>query len=225
MNIKHLSIASLALATLALTACGTTDSPTSGSTPSADTGSAEQSATAFTSCLNDAGLEAKIAEGFVVVRIGVAFQDSEVAVESRSGGDSAVLMSYEDSEGKWVAPADSSYFAADAESQEAYAGCEADHPTFAQPDPSSMANSEEAKEAQAAMQASADAFAACAKEEGFTWVGDPVEGAIMIPLTVTEEEFRATLTACGGDGTALPGWMSDMDLPFNPSMVAMEFLS
>jgi hypothetical protein len=78
-----------------------------------------------------------------------------------------------------------------------YAACEAEYPDFRQPEPLRFDETDTA-EHQRRIEEATLAFSQCAREEGFTRVGDPTDaqGGAVIPADMTEGEFRALLDAC-----------------------------
>ncbi|MFT4215188.1 MAG: hypothetical protein QM622_10500 [Microbacterium sp.] len=181
---------------------------------------ADGDAAVFVACLKAKGLEAQVGEhGYAVVK-----QDSlrmqgaadetekiEFAIDD-SGAGAHVLWSMVDDDGVfWVAPEHAAYFADDPDTQDAYAACEAEHPDFTQPAYNSL-DDPEAQAQLAEEQEDGIAFARCARDAGFSWVADPLPnsgGAIVLPLDLTEDEFRDLLTACYDDELSGVAWSID----------------
>jgi hypothetical protein len=204
---------------LALTGCtGNAKSPED--LPAAQ-GSDE--ASAFLACLTAADVDAKInTSGQVLVKTSQQF-DAGGTISSDTGNGDVLTMESDDSGNLWVAPASSSYFIDDPDTQDAYATCEREHPDFAQPefDPSSDPGfqQDQAKQEEAAL-----AFAQCARENGFTQIADPnpefVSG-IMIPDDFTESDFRTLAEACYKADTGF-GFAHSDDLGFEPWKILEE---
>lgn len=173
----------------------------------------------FAACLAAAGIAAKAVDpGYVVVRVAGPGQDD---APDRVGVGALLTMS--DEEGTWVAPPDAEFFENDAGTREAYAGCEKEHPDFAQPDASAPGATDDGAQALA----EALGFARCARDAGFAWVADPDQdhgSSIVLPQSVSESEFRALLTACPpADYPGGLGWSVAGDLSFDWVAVLDEF--
>lgn len=177
-------------------------------------------ASQFVACLKAAGLEAQVGEfGNVLVKQqelrleGDAGEVSRMEFDLDPDGDGAqALLSMVDEDGfVWVAPEHAAFFVDDPDAQAAYAGCEAEYPGFIQPVYSPQ-DDPEVREQLAEQQEDAITFARCARDAGFAWVADPEPnsgGAIILPLDLTENEFRALLTACAGEELSGVGWSVD----------------
>lgn len=211
-------IAGAGLLMLSLAGCTATTTPEP--TETAEGGSAQ-----FVACLRAAGVDAKISdEGFVLVKIPTE-NGSEISVGPDAGGGEAPLLMTGDEDGSWVAAQSSAYFTADPDTQDAYAGCEAEHPDFEQPeyDPARDPQNQEylAQQAEAALE-----FARCARDAGFAWVADPEAdtGVIVLPADLTEADFRAVLTACWTEDNLGLTWdTSEGELSFDWQAVLDEF--
>jgi hypothetical protein len=215
------ALAGLAIAG-ALTLTGCTSNPESPEEPPAGQGS--DGAAAFLACLTVADVEAKInTSGQVLVKTSQRF-DAGGVISSDTGNGDVLTMESDDAGNLWVAPANSSYFIDDPDTQDAYATCEREHPDFTQPefDPSNDAGfqQDQAKQEEAAL-----AFAQCARANGFTQIADPnpefVSG-IMIPDGFTESDFRTLAEACYKADTGF-GFAHSDDLGFEPWEVLEEF--
>ncbi|MFT4029408.1 MAG: hypothetical protein QM675_05990 [Protaetiibacter sp.] len=192
-----------------------------GCSPASDDETAGDSGAAtFVACLTAKGLDAQLGEhGYALVKQdGLRLQGEagetgqfEFDVDSSDAG-AQVLWSMVDDEGVfWVAPEHAAYFADDPDTQDAYAACEAEHPDFAQPAYSPQ-DDPELQAQLAEQQEDGIAFARCARDAGFAWVADPVPGsggAIVLPLDLSEDEFRDLLTACYDDELSGVGWSID----------------
>lgn len=186
--------AGVSLLMLVLAGCATTTPDT---VKTAET--APATSTQFVACLKAAGVEAKVSDqGYVLVKI-ASQTGGSMSSSSDDGGEAPLLMVGDNDGSAWVAAQSSAYFAADPDTQDAYARCEAESPGFAQPEysPEKDSKVQDQRQQQAA---SALEFARCARDEGFSWVADPdpQRGAIVLPATLTEADFRALLTACWG---------------------------
>ncbi|MFT4235527.1 MAG: hypothetical protein QM607_11090 [Microbacterium sp.] len=191
-----------------------------------DTGETADGASAqFVACLKAAGVDAKISdEGYVLVKIASQIGGS-ISSSSDDGGEAPIMLVGDGDGSSWVAAQSSAYFTADPDTQDAYAGCEAEHPDFEQPeyDP---ANDPQVQEQQEQQAAAGLEFARCARDEGFAWVADPdtASGAIVLPADLTEAEFRAVLTACwDAENPGLAWSLPDGDLGFDWQAVLEEF--
>ncbi len=199
----------------------------------ASDGDAGDDAAVFVACLKAAGVEAMVGEeGHVLVKqaSNAALPGGEVSIGSESldatnatGAHALFVMG--DSQGAtWVAAESSAYFAEDPDVQDAYAACETEVPGFAQPefDPFSDPGMKEFQEQQ---QEAGLAFARCARDAGYSWVGDPdpdAAGAIELPTGLTEEEFRGALEECYDTETPM-GWTTSDELAFDWQAVLAEF--
>ncbi|MEV7693601.1 hypothetical protein AB0N73_09755 [Microbacterium sp. NPDC089189] len=210
-------------AMLAFAAAGCTASPQ-------DDADADGASAPFVACLKAAGVDAKISDdisgGYVLVKIGEPDPGGAVTSSVDDSGGEAPLTMMGDSEGVWIAAQTSAYFVDDPDTQDAYAACETAHPDFVQPDVD-PAGSPAEQEQIAAQQAAALAFARCARDEGFAWVADPgpeSAGGIALPTDLTEDEFRAVLTACWDAESTGFGWSVPAEEPgFDWQAVLMEF--
>lgn len=187
-------------------------------------------AEAFVACLKSEGVEAKIGSfgGMVMVRTGTAIPDEDgVMTQSQTSDTPVSLMSEFDDEGNiWEAPQDSSYFANDPDTQDAYAACEARFPDFAQPEFDPMSDPDTQAMQQESEQAALD-FAICAREHDFAWVSDPdpaTGSAIEIPATLTEGEFRSLLESCFDPAAPGFAWSVPIPEPFDWNAVLDEFV-
>lgn len=122
----------------------------------------------------------------------------------------------------WVAPVDARVFRSGDEHNreffDVWSRCEAENPDFVQPAQEFI---------QAKLQQEINdrteiglEFAQCARAAGFAWVADPTptdpsNGAVAIPSTVTEAEFRALAAECD-TGSNGPTWAWETGLAFNP---------
>ncbi|MFT3799363.1 hypothetical protein [Microbacterium sp.] len=200
-------------AVLALGLAGCTTSPDGG-------GSSGSDVAAFVACLKAGGLEAQVGEqGHALVRQAWLqlqgtpgeVQQQEFQIDSSGAGANALWSMVDDAGVFWVAAEHAAYFADDPDTEDAYAACEATHPDFTQPAYSPQ-DDPELHAQLAEQQEDGIAFARCARDAGFAWVADPEPnsgGAIVLPLDLTEDEFRALLTACGKDELSGIGWSVD----------------
>jgi hypothetical protein len=127
---------------------------------------------------------------------------------------------------QWITPVNSRAFQGSMdEIYRVYAKCEAEHPDFAQPNAQQFeqqAREEVIRRAEAGLP-----FAQCARDAGFSWVADPIPaepslGYLVIPPTVTEEEFRSLVTQCG-NRLDNPGFYSD-ESSFNWGQIWEEIM-
>ncbi len=198
------SLGAGALVALALAACTSTPEV------EADRDGTAGASARFIACLQAAGADAqRSAEGYVLVKVAsqTPVDGSTYSVDSTGGGEGALLQMGDSDGDSWVAAQSSAYFVDDPDLQDAYAGCEAEHPDFAQPeyDP----EDDPAVQQQLAAQLEAGlAFARCARDDGFAWAADPdaETASIALPADLTEDEFRAALTACLDDGAPGLAW-------------------
>ncbi|MFT4230299.1 MAG: hypothetical protein QM602_08430 [Microbacterium sp.] len=212
-----IGVAAAGLLMLALAGCAQAD-PESRET--ADGASAQ-----FVACLKAAGVDAKISDqGYVLVKTGTQ-TDGSISSSSDDGGEAPIMMVGDGDGSSWVAAQSSAYFTADPDTQDAYAGCEAEHPDFAQPeyDP---ADDPQTQEQLAQQEAAALEFARCARDEGFAWVADPQpdNGAIVLPSSLTEADFRSLLSACwDAENPGLAWSLPEGELGFDWQAVLEEF--
>ncbi len=132
--------------------------------------------------------------GQVLVRDAAQQQPGKaIEMSSGSGSGEALVMEGDETGASWMGAANSDYFANDPETQDAYAACEKEHPTFEQP-PYEPENDPEMQKMQAEQGKAALAFAQCARENGAPEFPDPEEmGALMIPDDMTEDEYSDML--------------------------------
>jgi hypothetical protein len=189
MRVTPLPAALAAGAALMLGLAGCTPAPDSEQVR-ADTGAR------FVACLQGSGVEAQSDEtGRVFVLLPGVTVD-EVTGEMPDVADDVQFGLVGDAGSYWIAVAEAKSFA-DPDTQDAYAGCESDHPDFAQPAYTDPYNEAENEATRLAQVESALEFAHCGRDAGFAWVSDPDEyGGIILPSDLTEEEFRAVLAAC-----------------------------
>lgn len=177
-----------------------------------DTGSVSspEAAGKFVACLNAAGQTAKIVEGGQVALLLPEMSTGDGTIEAPvppSDGASvapaaAVFM---DEDGAWMAAGSADGYPEDGGMRAAWAGCEADVPEFEQPAPDLGGAGLEMISSEQIIQAGLD-FAACARDEGYADFADPDEdGMVTFPADMTEDEFRALLTACVPEDGLVPG--------------------
>jgi hypothetical protein len=225
MNIRSL-IAPIAVFVVAgsLALAGCTAAPANPEKSGSAGQHGSEDAATFVACLTAAGVGAKITDsGQVAVRSDA--QPSEGGVVSSEDG--LIGMEGDDEGNSWVIPVDSNYFAGDATTQDAYAGCEKEYPDFSQPqvdpadDPAIRVNMLQQEEA-------ALAFAQCARATGYSRFEDPdfsKANALQIPADLTEEEFRAILEECWDREGAVFNLGQPLDAPFEAWAVLEEFLN
>lgn len=151
----------------------------------------------FVACLQGKGVDAKILDdGSVGVRIGDA--GAVPPPPPQPGSASGWVMLNEDGAGLWQSAERAEGFDESSGIRESYLACEAEIPGFAQPErqmgsgPGGGGNSE-------AILAANLEFASCARENGLADFADPMPptGALVFPGSLTEDQFRAVLMACG----------------------------
>jgi hypothetical protein len=218
---QRASLGAGALVALALAGC------TSAPETEAERDAAPSSAARFIACLETAGVDAQLSdEGYVLVKVAsqTPADGTTFSADSSGGGEGALLHQGDSDGDSWVAVQSSTYFVDDPDLEDAYAGCEADHPDFAQPeyDP----EDDPAVQQQLAAQLEAGlAFARCARDDGYAWVADPDPGtaSLSLPVDLTEDEFRAVLTAClDGEAPGLAWSLPSAGLDFDWKAVLDE---
>lgn len=181
------------------------------------------SAGAFVECLKGKGVKARLSNAddpFVLVQAnssavqmndGMTDEPTTSIATSADDPDLMPITVEMDDEGPWFAFQNSRGLVDDPTAQAAYIQCEADLPDFTQPQNAMTMTPEMQEQAAAAMESGLE-FAACARKEGFDWVTDP-EGdpqtespMIMVPESVSEDEFRNLLTACYDPMNSIFAW-------------------
>ena len=200
---RSLAVMPAVVALLALAAC----SAPSGDDKAKD-GANDAAAARFVSCLTDEGQTAKIVEGGQVGLLMPdapgdgemgALSDSMASLNAGEGEEAAMTMFFSDEDGTWLASTAASGYPEEGGQRAAWEKCEEEVPEFAQPEPdvsmkegavTQMISPEEMIE-------SGLAFAACARENGFTDFADPdADGMLELPKGITEDEARTLLDAC-----------------------------
>ncbi len=172
---------------------------------------AEQTAK-FAACLDSEGLQTRMNDiGLIEVRRGDTPVNEGDTLPREEDGTDLQSVSVDEDGILWAAGTNAQSFANDPVTHAAYQACEADYPDFVQRAPD--LDPEERAQAHAdaaAQEEQALAFARCARDAGFAWVADPSNtgaGGIVLPPDLTEEDFRALLTACpeqvGLDGNSI----------------------
>lgn len=205
----------------ALTGCSSVGSP-------AENSADGDSSARFVACLTSHGVDAKIGDDSDLVFVASTGQGTGTGTGpagSTDTGGSQPLMFEPGSDGTfWVAAQDSSYFAQDPQTQDAYSACEAEHPDFRQPEVSSA--DQPGFQAATGDDQGALGFAQCARDAGFGWIADPTAddgGAIRLPADLDEQEFRSLLTACWDQDAPLIFFRFDGELGFDYQAVLNEF--
>lgn len=163
----------------------------------------------FVACLNAAGQTAKIFEGGQVGLLMPEVSSDDGSVEAPvPSGDGSVAPSvavFMDDDGAWMAAGSADGYPEDGGMRAAWAGCEADVPSFEQPVPNVAGENFEMISSEQIIQASLD-FAACARDEGYADFADPDDnGMVAFPSGMSEDEFRSLLAACLGEDGIAPG--------------------
>jgi len=176
----------------------------------------------FVACLTAQGVEARIGDSGLVF-VAASDEDRGGTGGAGSSGGQPLMFETGDDGRFWVAANDSSYFAPDPQTQQAYASCEAELPGFSQPSPSGGAPQLQEGTGD---QSNDLVFAQCARDAGFSWVADPsptTGGGIQLPLDITEDEFRALLSACFDKDSPWISWRFKGELSFDYMAVLNEF--
>lgn len=199
---RSLAVMPAVVALFALAACAAP----SGDDKAKD-GANDAAAARFVTCLTGEGQTAKIVEGG---QVGLLMPDAPTAdggmgtlsdstASAGAGEEMAMTMIFSDDEGTWLASTAASGYPEEGGQRAAWEKCEEKVPEFTQPEPDMSA----ADGAQTQMISPEEiieaglAFAACARENGFTDFADPdADGMLELPVGITEDEARTLLEAC-----------------------------
>ena len=169
-------------------------------------GADDAAAARFVTCLTGEGQTAKIVEGG---QVGLLMPDAPAAGGMGTLSDSTASVSadeemtmtmvFSDEDGTWLASTTAAGYPEEGGQRAAWETCEKEVPEFEQPEPdismkegaqTQMISPEEITEAGLA-------FAACARENGFTDFADPdKDGMLVLPKGISEDEARTLLDAC-----------------------------
>lgn len=163
----------------------------------------------FVACLTAAGQTAKIFEGG---QVGLLMPEAgsdegmiEAPVPSDGGSVAPSAAVFMDEDGAWMAAGSADGYPEDGGMRAAWADCEAEVPEFEQGAPDIGGEGVETISSEQILQAGLD-FAACARDEGYADFADPDEiGMVVFPAGLSEDEFRALLTACLSEDGIAPG--------------------
>ncbi|MFK3677173.1 hypothetical protein ACI2IP_05545 [Microbacterium sp. NPDC090218] len=207
------------VALFALAAC----SAPSGDDKAKD-GANDAAAARFVTCLTDEGQTAKILEGGQVGLLmpdapgdgGMGtLSDSTTSLSAGEGEEMAMTMIFSDDDGTWLASTAASGYPEDGGQRAAWEKCEEEVPEFTQPEPdiSSAEGAQTQMISPEELIESGLAFAACARENGFTDFADPdADGMLELPVGITEDETRTLFEACADS-------VGDMPPMFTPESV------
>ncbi|WP_337000568.1 MULTISPECIES: hypothetical protein [unclassified Microbacterium] len=182
------------------------------SAPSADDkakdGANDAAAARFVTCLTGEGQTAKIVEGG---QVGLLMPDaptgsgevtslgSATPLGAGDGEEMAMTMIFSDEDGTWLASTAASGYPEEGGQRAAWEKCEEEVPEFTQPEPD-MSGAEGAQTQVMSPEEFIEAglaFAACARENGFTDFADPdADGMLTLPKGISEDEARTLLDAC-----------------------------
>lgn len=154
-------------------------------------------ATRFAACLQAAGINAWVSAEEHLTGVVVMPDPSRGGTITTGTWFSPVRAAGADWDGNlWIAVNSHADIHNDPELQEKYAACEAQHPDFAQPIAEFVESPEEIEQREKATEAGLE-FAKCGRENGFTWVSDPLPTG-QIPLTdnISEPDLIALLDTC-----------------------------
>lgn len=208
---RSLAVVPAVVALFALAACA---GPTGDD--KAKDGANDKAAARFVTCLTDEGQTAKIVEGGQVGllmpdaptegSVGT-LSDSTTSLDAGAGEEVAMTMVFSDEDGTWLASTAASGYPEEGGQRAAWEKCEEEVPEFTQPEPdisaadgsqTQMFSPEEFIEAGLA-------FAACARENGFTDFADPdADGMLELPVGITEDEARTLFEACAETAGDMP---------------------
>jgi hypothetical protein len=204
----HRAIAVLPLAMVLglLAACSGGTTATSDASKAANDKAAER----FVACLTDQGQNAKIVQprGSDQGMVGILQPTDELGDPSLSsggsdtrGGDSVQITMFHDPDGSWLMGNSANAYPEDGGQRAAWKTCAKKVPDFTQP----KANMSGGTKVTSADVAKATlAFAKCARSTGFPDFADPnSNGQLTLPSGITEDEFRALLTACVGSDASI----------------------
>jgi hypothetical protein len=200
MTPLHRAIAVLPLAMVLglLAAC-------SGGPASSDASKAanDKAAVRFVACLSNQGQTAKIVQpqGTDQAMVGILQPSGSdhgagpsLNTGSGTGSGQVQITMFHDGDGVWLMGNAADAYPEDGGQRAAWTACAKKVPEFTQPKPSHSGGTKitTADVAKAALK-----FAKCARTNGFPDFGDPdSHGQLSLPAGITEDEFRALLTAC-----------------------------
>jgi hypothetical protein len=198
---RAFAVLPLAMVLGLLAACSGGGTATSDASKAAN----DKAAVRFVACLTDQGQTAKIVQpkGTDQAMVGILqpsadAQGSPSLNTGGSGSDSGVPMQivmFHDSDGNWLMGNTADAYPEDGGQRAAWKACAKKVPDFTQPKPNISGGHTitQADAAKASLK-----FAKCARSNGFPDFADPdSHGQLSLPAGITEDEFRALLTACG----------------------------
>lgn len=208
---RSLAVMPAVVALFALAACAAP----SGDDKAKD-GANDAAATRFVTCLTGEGQTAKIVEGGQVGLLmpDVAggegalgtLSDSTATMGAGDGEEMAMSMIFSDDDGTWLASTAASGYPEEGGQRAAWEKCEEKVPEFTQPEPDiSASGSQTQMISPEEIIESGLAFAACARDNGFTDFADPdADGMLTLPVGMTEDEARTLLEACADSAGEMP---------------------
>jgi hypothetical protein len=176
----------------------------------------DAAAARFVTCLTGEGQTAKILEGG---QVGLLMPDApgdgsmgtlsagSASISAGEGEEMPMTMVFSDDDGTWLASTAASGYQEEGGQRAAWEACEKEVPEFEQPEPDISA----AEGSQTQMLSPEEfieaglAFAACARENGFTDFADPDADAMLtLPIGITEDEARTIFDACAEAAGEMP---------------------
>ena len=201
MTPLHRAIAVLPLAMVLglLAACSA-----GGASDDASKAANDKAAVRFVACLTDQGQTAKIVQpkGTDQAMVGLLEPSPDDQSGPRlntgspdsDGGAQIQIAMFHDADGDWLMGNTADAYPEDGGQRAAWKACAKKVPEFTQPKPN-ISGGHTVTQADAAK--AALKFAKCARSNGFPDFADPdSHGQLSVPAGITEDEFRALLTAC-----------------------------
>lgn len=174
-----------------------------GASPEASKAANDKAAVRFVACLTGQGQTAKILQphGTDQAMVGI-LQPSDgqggpglnTSSGPSGGGGVMQVMMFSDADGSWLMGNTADAYPEDGGQRAAWKACAKKVPEFTQPKPN-ISGGHTITQADAAK--AALTFAKCARTNGFPDFADPdSHGQLSLPAGITQDEFRALLTAC-----------------------------
>lgn len=187
-------------------------------------GANDAAAARFVTCLTDEGQTAKIVDGGQVGLLmpdasgegGLgALSDSTTSVAPGEGEEMSMTMIVSDDDGTWLAATAASGYPEQGGQRAAWEKCAEEVPEFEQPEPD-LSGEDGAQTYRISPEQIIEAglaFAACARDNGFTAFADPdADGMLELPVGITEDEARTLFEACADS-------VGDMPPMFTPESI------
>ena len=197
---RAFAVLPLAMVLGLLAACSGGGTATSDASKAAN----DKAALRFVACLTDQGQTAKIVQpkGTDEAMVGILQPSGDdsggpslnTGGSGPDGGGQMQITMFSDADGSWLMGNTADAYPEDGGQRAAWKACAKKVPEFTQPKPN-ISGGHTVTQADAAK--AALKFATCARNNGFPDFADPdSQGQLSLPAGITEDEFRALLTAC-----------------------------